>query len=163
MHKSKSLQFSHVRRNFSGRTIPSLANLSEVLFSISHTSHTAVTCPAWFRRSTFGLDFALEAAWHFLAAQFLGSTFWNDSLSSAADDIAILDESFDKPVALVATDEASVDARLAKIVVSTVTGGAMVMSIRHRIITSVTANLPTCGCGLGSWGFLHPQAHGSLP
>jgi hypothetical protein len=65
-----------------------------------------------------------------------------DTLSGAADDLAILDESLDEPVALTWAELATGDAALAQVVVTTIADVAVEMGIRHCHIALVAIDRP---------------------
>ena len=61
-------------------------------------------------------------------------------LSGASDNLAILDETLDHPVTLAATQNAVINAALAQIVVTVITGAAMVVLVRYWPVTIVAVN-----------------------
>jgi hypothetical protein len=64
------------------------------------------------------------------------------SLGGAADDLAILDEPLDQPVAVAKTGTAVFDTSLAEIKVTTITHAAMVVNVVHDSIASVAEDGP---------------------
>jgi hypothetical protein len=84
----------------------------------------------------------------------------DDRLSGAVDNMAILDETFDKPVALTWAMDTSIDALLAQIIVTIIADVAMVVLVRHGLITVVAENGPRradCWCRWRLWCF-HAQS-----
>lgn len=61
----------------------------------------------------------------------------NHSFGGAVDNLAVLDKTFDKPVALAWAMVARVDTLLAQVIVTVVANGAMVMLVGHGLITVV--------------------------
>jgi len=81
------------------------------------------------------LSFKLSLNWGFR----LGC----DSLGGAADNLTVLHKPLDEPVALTRTVYTSVNASLAKIVVVVVADAAVVMFVRHGLITCIAVDRPS--------------------
>jgi len=65
---------------------------------------------------------------------------WWESLSGTGDYLTVLDETFDHPVTVAATECATVDASLTQIIVSIIASAAVIVLIRYWPIAIVAVN-----------------------
>ena len=74
----------------------------------------------------------------------------SNALGCAVDDDAVLDESLDQPVISTVACDTLVDTVLAKVKISIVTGGAVIVSLRNRPVTAIAADCKSAG-SLAGW------------
>jgi len=89
---------------------------------------------------------------HLLSLHGLGA----NALGSAVDDFTATDKPLDEPVVLARAMHADSDARLAKVVVSIVADGAVIVGVRHRFVAGVAVYGPGARRGLGG-SVLHTE------